>query len=472
VIRPSLRTKLLVWLIVPLAVIFLINNRITSQASRHMANVAYDRTLQGAVLAIAEGVTVSGGKAQADIPTVALEMFDYQFQDRVYYRVRGPKGELLAGYGDIPDPPSRAERLRIDFYEAQYRDETVRFATLSRPLYDLGPGAAVEIVVGETLTSRQALAHEILRDAAVGQLWLIGIAMVLVAIGVHLGLKPLLRMREEILRREEGQLTPLPMEETPPELRPLVEALNHTMGRLERQREARRRFIADASHQLRTPLALIQTEAELARRQPDLPTMQDGVDRVLSGTRQAIRLANQLLSLSRAEPDYAAQLDFEPLDLADFARALTAEFAPAARKKRIDLGFEGETAWVRGNALLLHELLSNLIDNAIHYTPKGGVVTVAVTQEPGVVWLAVRDSGPGIPAAERARVFERFYRADPSRATRPGGSGLGLAIAAELVRAHGGEINLVPGTMGATFRITIPDGAVDLIARRTARARA
>lgn len=442
----SLRSKLILWLLVPLALILAGNSHMTRLTARHMANVAYDRTLQASALSIAEGVRVEEGRATIHIPSAALEMFDYQFQDHVYYAVRGPDHQLLAGYGDLPRPPRAGKMYGLVFYEADYRGEPTRFSTLRRALFDLGPDASVEVIVGETMSSRESLADQITRDAISSQLWLIGGTLLLVITGVHFGLKPMMRLRDTLLNRNENELSPLPLDRLPGELRPLVDALNQTMARLTRQRDARKRFVADASHQLRTPLALIQTEIELTLRQSDPEGIRAGVERVHRATRQAIHLANQLLSLSRAEPGYVAQLRFDTVDLLPLLREWTADMVPAARRKQQDLGFEGDGAClIHGNTLLLHELLSNLVDNAIRYTPEQGQITVSVQASDANITVQVRDSGPGIPPSERQRVFERFYRLPDAQAE---GCGLGLTIVRECTDAHRAQIRLEDAPSG------------------------
>ncbi|WP_018152276.1 sensor histidine kinase [Leeia oryzae] len=453
-VAKSLRAELLWWLMVPLGILFAFNSWRTIDTSRELANVAYDRTLQASVRTIAERVTVDQDGVHVDIPAAALEMFESQFQDRVYYSVHLNNGKLLTGYDQLPQP----DRLhqpgldRIVFFDARYKGEDVRFAIYSRPLFEQDNRLSAIVQVGETLSSRQALARQIVWDAMRDQLWMMALAAIFVVIGIQRGLRPLLTLRDKIQRRDEGELYPFNVQKVQTELQPLVVSLNQNMQRLQEELDARQRFIADASHQLRTPLTLLNTQAELALRAQEPAAMHAALIELHHSTRQTVRLANQLLSLSRAEPDSVRQLAFEPMDLTDFARSLTAEFAPAARSKQIDLGFEGEDAcYISGNTLLLHELISNLLDNAIHYTPANGIVTIRVEAQHADIYLTVSDSGPGIPRSERLRVFERFYRI---LGTKESGCGLGLAIVKECAQAHEAVVSLSDAEEGG-LKVTV-----------------
>jgi two-component system sensor histidine kinase TctE len=238
------------------------------------------------------------------------------------------------------------------------------------------------------------------------------------------------------------------------ELQPLVMALNTALSELENQLSIRQRFIADAAHQLRTPLTLLKTQAEYTQRQPDPAEQQAGLAALVHSTDQVIRLANQLLALSRAEPG-PAQHETRELDVAELAREVTMDFVMVALDKALDLGYEGDdSALLCGQPLLLREMLSNLIDNAVRYTPAGGEITVSAWQRGSAVELVISDSGPGIPPEEQSLVFERFYRGQQAGGD---GCGLGLAIVREIVRGHAGHITLESGSVGGLrIVITLP----------------
>src|SRR5690606_25249516 len=255
------------------------------------------------------------------------------------------------------------------------------------------------------------------------------------------GIRPLHTLRARLLQRQPDDLSPIATREVPQEILPLVHGMNDLLSRLAANLEAQRRFVADAAHQLKTPLAGLRTQAELALRTRDAEDMQHSLRHLIEGSERATRLVNQLLALARAEGSDAPENVTVPCDLQAIARAQTLARVPCAFDQGIDLGMDDNEApvMVRGNELLLGELLSNLIDNALRYTPSGGTVTVSVNQEGSHGVLRVDDSGPGIPAAERERVFDRFYRVLGNVAE---GSGLGLAIVREIAQRHGATVEL------------------------------
>lgn len=426
-----------------------INGVFASRSARTAADTAYDRTLAAALYAIAEQVTVRDNNIVVYIPAAALEMFESRHEDRVFYRVRTASGTVLNGYGDLPDPPPGQG---IRYFDTTYRGEPTRFAVYDLPLF-VAPEPSVSIMVGETTGSRVALAHDILFDALLRQGLLLLIALAVIWLGVRQALRPLVELRDEVQRRDAARLEPIRLDGIASEVRPLVEALNQYMMRLESQIQFRSRFIADASHQLRTPLTLLHTQAEYALRQSKLVLMRDAVAGLHLSTQHAIRLVNQLLTLSRAEPESGLHTQHEVLDLRALARDVALEFAPAARKKKIDLSFDADDREmrIRGNPTLLYELVANLVDNALHYTPRGGAVAVAVKADDARIVFSVTDSGPGIPPTERERVFERFY-------SLPGqemGSGLGLAIVKEIGLRHEARVTLCTPDNGQGLRVSV-----------------
>lgn len=451
--RPaSLRGRILLWLLAPLGAMTLVSAWLTYHNAHTLANQAYDRTLQASVRAIAERVRVSDGQVLVDIPLAALEMFEPQFQDRVFYRVSLPRGRVLTGYADLPAPPP-SPRGEIFYFDGVYHGEAVRFAAFYQPLYDPVAQGPVLVQVGETLHSRQQLTRGIVWDALGWRLLLALLACLAALAALQRGMRPVLRLRDAILQRDGASLEPLPADDAPSELAPLVVALNQYIQRLSAQIGLQQRFIADASHQLRTPLTLLNTQAEYALRQRDPAAQREALQALHDHTSQTVRLANQLLSLSRLEPGQAHGLS-EKLDLVAEARELALDMAPLARAKQQDLGLEHDAphAWVRGSALCLHEMLVNLTDNAIRYTPAGGSVTLGVRADGGHWLLWVEDSGPGIPVSERERVFERFYRI---LGHNEPGCGLGLAIVAECARGLDASLRLSEGAHGRGLRVEV-----------------
>jgi two-component system sensor histidine kinase TctE len=294
----------------------------------------------------------------------------------------------------------------------------------------------------------------------VPQSMLILLAGLAVWYGVGRGLAPLSTLRREIESRSHRDLSALPEEQAPQEVQPLIRAMNDLLARLAGAISAQQRFIADAAHQLRTPIAGLKTQTELALRQSQLTEVQGTLRQLQTATERSTRLINQLLSLARSEPGAGRERAAERFDLARLARDTTTEWVPLALARKIDLGYDGEDGAqaVAGDPLLLREMLSNLIDNAIRYSREGGQVTVRVAGGPREVVLSVEDNGPGIPEPERSRVFERFYRVLGSGAE---GAGLGLAIVREIALSHGAEVTLADAASGrgTLVRVSFPRSA-------------
>lgn len=453
-----LRSHLLRWLLIPLFLLSLVGFRVSYVRGLEQAHQAYDRTLLGSALAMAERITVQDGKLSVDVPYAALEMLETGFQDRIFYRVTGlDPPTAVTGYDDLPPPAKLPALGKPVFYEASYRGEPVRQVALLRPLYDPAVRGPVLIQVAETTGAREALSRKILRDSALFQLLLIGAAALLIGFGVRRGLAPLMRIRNEIRSRDRADLTPIALRDAPREVAPLIEAINAHTERQRRLNEAQRRFISDASHQLKTPLTVLKTQAARALRKSDPGEMRAIVQEIHDGTDATSRVIQQLLTLARSEPGDG--IEMEPVDLAALARDSVFALLPQALEKAIDLGLEEAGPLpMTGSPLLLQELVSNLVDNAIRYTPAGGHITARVVLEGGRPLLEVEDNGPGIPAAERAKVFDRFYRVPGASAE---GCGLGLPIVKEIAERHGAVVELADGAegRGLLVRVRFPPAA-------------
>jgi two-component system sensor histidine kinase TctE len=461
--RPrSLRLHLVVWLLLPLLVLLVLDAWLTYQRALGAANAAFDRMLFTSARAIAEGVSAHDGQIQVDIPYFALEMFEANAEGRVFYRVSEENGRQLTGYQDLPLPPtSHKDDFKARYYDLEYRGETLRVVALRQTVRDLVTmqNSVVWVQVAETPESRRELAKGILLGAIGQEAVLVLLVLVIVLVAVGRGLRPLQRLSERVAARDEADLTPLAADELQSELKPLGDALNQYISRIQRMLAARRRFFADAAHQLKTPLAVMQAQAELALRERDIGTLHDELRQMLGTLRQASHGVHQLLSHSRLEPDSGHVAELKPVDLVALARDAALEWAPVARRQGIDLGFEqdGEIT-INGQAGLLLEMIGNLIDNAIRYTSTGDAselcqVTVRVIGG-AAPRLEVIDNGPGVPAAERDKVFLRFYRV---AGTQADGTGLGLPIVREIARLHGAEVELddTPGG-GLTVRVVFP----------------
>ena len=448
-----LRSLLLRWLLLPLVVLWAIGFWIQYLRSIDQVNEAYDRTLLGSALAMAEGVSIRKGELSVDVPYSALEMLDTQSQDRIFYKVSSTvDAHMSTGYADLPAPPVAPRSDQPVFHSARYLDEPVRLVALLKPVYE-GSAGPLLVQVGETMAGREALSHRILIDSAITQLSLIAAAALLIVFGVRRGLEPLRRLRKEVHARQPNDLAPIDAGAVPREVTPLVEAINAHTERQRQLNDAQRQFIADASHQLKTPLTVLKTQAALALVQADPQAVLRIVKDMHDSTDVTSRLIQQLLALARSEQGLA--LPAEPADVVEIARAASFDLLPQALKKGVELGFEGQGAPpVDCHPLLLRELVSNLVDNAVRYAPVASAVAVSVRHDTGArcIEIVVEDDGPGIAPADRAKVFDRFYRVGGSTSD---GCGLGLAIVKQIVERHSGHIAVDNGSNGNGTRMTV-----------------
>jgi len=456
----SLRKRVIWGLILPIVILLPLNALWFYKGAIDAANRAYDRSLAASLKNIAESIHATAGDITVNIPYSALDIFEEGVQERVFYSVIGPSGDVITGYDDLPFPGLRNEGEEPKIVDSIYRSQAVRLGALSKRLYDpeLAGGDAVTVLFAETTEARTRLAFSLFIDSLRPQLLLITAGLFLVLIVVRNAFRPLLDLRDAIRQRNEEDLTPVPASNVPNELSPLVDAINFHMGRLARLLEARRRFLADAAHQIRTPLTVLGTQAEYGARQDDPEEMRRTFGSLIETIRGTRRMANQMLTLARAEPANGLVQEFERLDFAELVCDIAGELASLALRKNIDLSFDGVAhgAFVHGNATMLREMVSNLIDNALRYTPENGHVSVELQQTAEIVRLCVTDDGPGIPEAERDKVFQRFYRI-LGRGDGDG-SGLGLAIVREICWAHRGHIRLADGRegRGLTAEVLLP----------------
>lgn len=453
----SLRRKLLVWLLLPLLSLWLVGAVLAYFMAINFTDVAYDRALFDSTRSLAEQVKVIDDQAVVELPRSALQILLADEHDRVYYQVIGRKGQLVSGEPGLARPPAAGKVGVPILHDGELRGEKLRIASLYVIPIGESTGRTVLVQVAETLNKRHILAGEILTGMLAPQLALILLAAFIVWLGVGRGLAPLQQVRGEIASRSHRDLGPLAESNAPEEVQTLIHAINELMGRLDQALGAQRRFIADAAHQFRTPLAGLKAQTDLALRQTDPDKRQHALEQLSAGAGRTVRLINQMLALARVEPDAAKTLELQPIDLNALVREAVMEWVPRALGKGIDLGFEGEAGAleVRGDALRLGMLLDNLVDNALCYCPSGSRVTVRVARENGAVALVVEDNGPGIPKSERDKVFQRFYRVLGNEAE---GSGLGLAIVQEIAQLHAAAVEIAtpPAGIGAEVRVVFP----------------
>ena len=446
----SLRSQLLVWLLIPLGLLMIVGALLARLTVQRGVDSAYDKSLHAAALAISEHLRMSGSRPVVDIPPVALEMLDTEDQDRLFYSVtyRAPgQGDVfMTGYDDLPRSTDAPAGHTV-FFDASYRGEPIRAVALytAMPAY---PPVIVVTQVAQTIAGRQALVRSILGQATAQQFILLLLGAAIVWLGVTRGLAPLRDLSNEVAGRTATDLSPI-RHRGPKEVSPLISAIDQLMARVREAIAVQRRFVADASHQLRTPLAVLRTEAESALREEEPAAMRRGLAQLRDHSQATAHLASQLLSLARAEPAAESAAGFEATDLARIARESCAALVPEAVRRGADLGFECEgPAPIHAEPMLIHELVANLVDNATRYAPNG---TITVRVSPPAT-LIVEDDGPGIPPSERDKVFERFYRI---RGTPGDGAGLGLAIVREIAGAHRGTVELDEGAGGKGLRVVV-----------------
>ncbi len=463
----SLRRSLLMILLPGMMVVVGAEMLVTWRNAVDATNAAYDRALFGAVKSIDANISTDSGGLGVELPYRVLEFFELTASGQVFYRVATEDGLVEIGNADLPPPRAALVSGRPQFMNADYHDEPVRVASYARPLTRALAGETVPqrvvIQVAETLDSRRDFMRQMVLQAAVRDLLLVLAAIGLLVLAVASALRPLARLRGEIEARSPQDLTPVSTTGIPADVRPLVEAINHHVERNRQMAQAQRRFVDDASHQLRTPLTTLATQVGFALRERD-PAATAGALQAIKGQLDAtVRQTNQMLALARADSAEAATRPIERLSLGALAERVTLQHWAAAREAGIDLGLEPPAAAVEveGQADLLAEALSNLLHNAVRYTPRGGHVTVRVAHAHGGAQLSVVDDGPGLPAEERRRAGERFFRG--SQATLPG-SGLGLAIVRSIAERHGGRLTVQAGEGDLGLEVSVwlplaPDGA-------------
>ena len=452
----SLRRGLLGWLVFPLAAVVCFNVWTTYRNAAITADLVTDRTLLASARAIAERIRQTDGVLEAPIPPSALEMFASSPPDRVVYRVTTPRGQLIAGYPDAIVPPQAPKGFEPVYFNAAFRDEPVRAVAIAQPIVTIENAGNAVVAVGQTLRSHDSLKTSLWLKALRDQVLLVVVAGALALFGLHRGLAPVMKLRDEVMERDPSVLQPFSTETIQVELRPLVEALNEAFVRIQRQIATQRRFVANAAHQLRTPLALLKTQATVGLRESETSQKDEALAAIDKTVGLMARLSSQLLSLARAEQGRAS-LRREDVEFSEIARGAIESLVDLALARNIDLGFEhdGRPHIVLGHAMLLRELVANLIENALRHTPIGATVTAKLSGDARDMVFSVEDNGPGIPAAERERVFERFYRLV---GTEGEGTGLGLAIVREIVLSHDGNIELADRAPppGLAVRVRLP----------------
>lgn len=448
--QTSLRFQLLRRLLPTMLALLLCGAATAYWVAWRSATKAYDRALLDTTLAIADQLKVVDGKPQLPLTQQARAVLLTDKFDRIFYAVRGPDAEVIDGEPGLPMPTLESPRTpgsEVRYYfDGFLKTEPIRVAAFQLELAN----QTFTVLAGETLVKRNALVREILLGMLLPELLLTVACIVVVWFGVRSGLTPLSNLRNELAARSQTDLSPVQVG-VPEEMQPVVTEINELLRRLEHSLSSQRNFVSDAAHQLRNPIAALQAQVEAASCESPLEASKK-LDGILSATHRLSHLIDQMLALARAEPTPAQT--YADIALEDVVRQVAETWLPVAIRKQIDLGFELSPVLVHGNALLLQEMLGNLLDNAIRHTPEGGSITVSCGHDAEEAWIAVEDSGIGIPETEYERVFERFYQL-PENSRE--GNGLGLAIVQAIASQHGGIATAGPANKlgGVCFKVTL-----------------
>jgi two-component system sensor histidine kinase TctE len=441
---PSIQRRLLWFLLPPLAALMLAGVYANYRAATAFVESAYDQRLGDTAVSLAGSVLKEGHRLRVDptaVPTTARRA-DHLVALR--YAIVSSRGELLAGNREVP---AAAASLTANptFADVRVSGEQLRVASYR---VNIDSDTAI-ISVAESAAQRAVPGRFILASTWLLDFIQLDVTLLIVWLGVHFGLRPLVSLRRQIEAGSPRELEHLDVAAVPAEVKPLVEALNLLFDVLAEAARSQRRFVADTAHQLRTPITGLLGNLELLMKEPAAASLRPRLQALHAGMENLARSANQLLALARADPATSFPEQFDTVDLKALAGRMVEINVDRALNAGLDLGVEAESVAVRGNVRLLEDLLGNLVDNAIHYTPRGGHVTVRVALREGRPCLEVEDDGPGIPEDQRGRVRERFYRIP---GTQGHGCGLGLAIVSEIAEAHGAQFSLESGASGAGTR--------------------
>ena len=457
----SLTYSLLWWMLPVLLAGMVVGSWRSSVLLRNQAEEAHDRALAGVVRAIDLNISTAGGNLSLAQPYPLLEFFRLTVSGRVYYRVATEDGLAEIGYAALPMPPEPLPSGELRFFYGSYLDdEPIRVAVLARPLEqplvrgDGGSGRVI-IQVAESLEARERYSQALLKDVILRDVVLLVLLVAVLWAGILLALRPLGRLRDELARRASDDLQPVPLDGIPGEVVPLVQAINGHMQRFASHAARQRQFLDDASHQLRTPLAMLRTKVEYALREPDPQEVQSALAAMRSGLDRAERVTNQMLALARAHDASLAAQARETIELGALLEESVRLLLPAARQKKLDYGLERPSCpvYVQGMRLLLQEAILNLLDNAIKYSRHGDMVLTSLLTQDGRVSLTVQDTGPGMSDEDLAQAGKRFRRGSAGRGTS--GAGLGLAIVDAIIQAHQGQMHVQRGPAGQGLQVLL-----------------
>jgi two-component system sensor histidine kinase TctE len=459
--QASLRRQLIVRMLSMMLPLFILLWVIAYFSSQYFINAAFDRSLIRRTFALADRVEVLQGQVQVDLPVAARELLVFDQEDLLFHSIINPDGRVIDGEQDMPRIPGRQDIRpgQLIVYDGIKDGEKVRVAAFGLSLKGTSARGTALVQVGETLSHRSAMAERATLAIVIPMLLMTLTAAIAIAYGVGRGLEPLSRLRDRLSARQAFDLSPVPLEETPAELRPFLDEINSLLQRLSEAVESQSRFVADAAHQLRTPIAGIRAQAEAALSGTRHEDAQHALARIAQSALTMGDLVQKLLVLARVD---AAEntLRLSRLDGVGVVRDVAREWVPPALAKGVEIGFDmkDSEAWVMGDAQLLREMLANLIDNSLRYGGTRITLTVRRTGQ-GVAWQ-VADNGPGIPEAQRIAVFAPFHRLSGS----VDGAGLGLTIVQRIAHLHDAKVTLEAGEGGVGLVVNVVFPAAPVLA--------
>lgn len=451
----SLKSRVTLGVFLPTVLISTIDLIVTYHNTENIATLVQEQLLMGSARSISEQLTAVDGGYEITVPPAAFELLADEYKDHVYYAVRSKSGQLIAGSGKLE---IYADRLQIEqekYFLSTMSGEAVRVIAYAHALPSTASGDYAVTQVAQTLRSHDAFRKKLFLLTIREHLIFLFVMMIGLIIVFRWTLSPLIQFGEKLLKRKPGSLDRLDETNAPVELKPVIFAMNDYVGRLDKTLSSYEQFVANTAHQLRTSFAIITSQINFARRNTVRDQAQNEVLQSIQKTMShSSKFINQLLMLATVERNRLNRSPGNSIEVAEIIKGVIEELAPLAQQKNIDLGIDllDGSIHVSAPKYLMRELVSNLIDNAIQHTENDSIVTISLWRENGTDILRVVDNGPGIPVAERQKVFERFYRLDEAK---PNSSGLGLAIVKEICESLNAEITLSTPDNGVGLQVTI-----------------
>ncbi len=435
----SVRAYLLAWIIAPIALFIVVDSVALYRNALESANTAYDRMLVTTAYSIGDSLRFENGRLNVSVSYAALEVYEAEYSTRMIYRINDIAGQFVAGDRDLPGYTRRVDKRPdspslLEIYEDAYGSARVRIAVVFLPVASGSESGSALVQIAEPMENRTSVARNILLGTLVRQTLLVLVVTVVTIVVVNRALRPLADLKQQLDARRDEDLSPMETSHSPRELQPFLSALNQLMARLQRLLGLQQRFVSDASHQLRTPLAVLKAQAQSGLR-GDAP-LEVVIGEIATTVDRATNLANQLLSLAKVEQLRGKGVK-ERCNVSGIAQDVAIELSPLISGKNLDFEFDGADAWVRGHPWMIGELIANLLNNAIRHTPPDGRLGIRIREKDGAVLLHVWDTGQGIPSDLETRFFEPFAASHSSK-----GGGLGLTICAEIADSMGAVLTL------------------------------